>query len=378
VIQIDIQQLPSAGNTLRGWLAPRRRGCHDSVGPIGCKADGSKAGNEGKGNQIFVDELARFAAGAADPRVTAIAERAAAPLRVAVHGRRGVGCSTVARALGLQSGLVVTPAAAADLDVYVIAEVVKPEDCDVVAAARRPLLVVLNKADLGGGSPASCVHFSALLQAPVEPMVGLLAVAALGEPGGGPDEDLWEALRALAAHPGGSAALDGSFDGFLAASLPVPIEARLRLLETLDLFGTALGVAAMQRHRTAAQVRGLWRRVSRVDAVVDRLVAVGAEVRYRRVLDAVAELEAQGVSHEGISDFLTCDDTVVARMAAAVELAEAAGLAVGPVEPLPRAVHWERQGRAALSELRRACARDITRGSLRLWSRAGGAVGESS
>src|SRR5882757_7113381 len=185
---------------------------------------GSKAGYEGEGNQIFVDELARFAAGAADPRVTAIAQRAAAPLRVAVHGRRGVGCSTVARALGLQSGfrsgLVVTPAAAADLDVYVIAEVVKPEDAQAIAAARRPVLVVLNKADLGGGlsdggpiaaATTRCAHFSALLQAPVEPMVGLLAVAALDEPGGG----LWAALRALAAHRGGSAALDGSFDGFL-------------------------------------------------------------------------------------------------------------------------------------------------------------------
>ncbi len=36
------------------------------------------------GNQLFVDELARFAAGCADPRVTAIAARAAAPLRVRV------------------------------------------------------------------------------------------------------------------------------------------------------------------------------------------------------------------------------------------------------------------------------------------------------
>lgn len=45
----------------------------------------------GQGHQIFVDELARFAAAEADPRVTAIAQRAAAPLRVVVRGRRGVG-----------------------------------------------------------------------------------------------------------------------------------------------------------------------------------------------------------------------------------------------------------------------------------------------
>ncbi|HZC51447.1 MAG TPA: hypothetical protein VE441_02985, partial [Mycobacterium sp.] len=52
-----------------------------------------------QGHQIFVDELARFATEHADARVTTIAERAAAPLRVAVRGRRGVGRGTVARAL---------------------------------------------------------------------------------------------------------------------------------------------------------------------------------------------------------------------------------------------------------------------------------------
>ena len=52
-----------------------------------------------QGHRTFVDELARFAAGHVDPRVTAIAQRCAAPLRVVVRGRRGVGCSTVRRAL---------------------------------------------------------------------------------------------------------------------------------------------------------------------------------------------------------------------------------------------------------------------------------------
>ena len=55
--------------------------------------------NEGTGAPSFVDELSRFAAGCADPRVSAIADKAAAPLGVAVRGRPGVGRSTVARAL---------------------------------------------------------------------------------------------------------------------------------------------------------------------------------------------------------------------------------------------------------------------------------------
>lgn len=90
----------------------------------------------GQGHQIFVDELARFATSSADQRVVAIAQRAAEPLRVAVRGRPGVGCRTVARALqgaGSSSGMTVTPQARAadsdvDLVVYVTVEVVKPED----------------------------------------------------------------------------------------------------------------------------------------------------------------------------------------------------------------------------------------------------------
>src|SRR6202012_2278945 len=112
---------------------------------------------KGQGPQIFVDELTRFAAGHADARVTAIAEGAAAPLRVAVRGRRGVGRGTVAGALGriCTADIVVLPSARAtgkdvDVVVYVTAEGMKPEDADAIAAARQPLLAVLNKADLAG------------------------------------------------------------------------------------------------------------------------------------------------------------------------------------------------------------------------------------
>ncbi len=110
----------------------------------------------------------------------------------------------------------------------------------------------------------------------------------------------------------------------------MPTDVRLRLLDTLDLFGTALGIAAVRQGRTPAQVRALLRRMSGVDAVLNKISVIGAEVRYQRVLQAVAELEALAVSHdeiaEAISGFLSRDDTVVARMAAAVDLAEAAGL----------------------------------------------------
>jgi hypothetical protein len=360
----------------------------------------------GQGHQTFVDVLARFAAGRADARVTAIAERAAKPLRVVVRGRPGVGCDTVARALdraGIASGISAatgptSPACAADIVVYVTAEVIKPEDSDAVAAAGRPLLAVLNKADLAGSlsgragdgpiaaARTRCAEFSALLGVPVEPMIGLLGVAALD----GLDGALWSALRALAADPGGSSCLDGSFAGFLAANNPVPTDVRLRLLDTLDLFGTALGVAAVRRGGTPAQVRALLRRISGVDAVLDQIAVVGAEVRYRRMLRAVAELEAVAVSHDEIAgqigEFLSRDDTVLARMAAAVDLAEAAGLQVDPADTdgddpaahLPRAARWQRYARGPVGPLQRACGADIARGSLRLWSQAcGSLLGES-
>jgi hypothetical protein len=350
----------------------------------------------GQGHQNFVDELARFAAGHTDPRVTAIAERTAAPLRVLVRGRRGVGCSTVARALdraGAAVGISVTPADRdADVVVYVLTEVVKPEDVDAISAAGRPVLAVLNKADLAGSlsrgdgpiaaARTRCAELAALVGAPTVPMAGLLAVAALDDL----DAPVWAALRTLAEYPGVAVALDGSFAGFMAADNPVPADVRLRLLDTLDLFGIALGVAAVRQGRTAAQVRALLRRTSGVDAVMSHIASAGAEVRYQRVLDAVAELEALaaglGESAETISGFLSHDDTVVARMAAAVDLAEAAGLDpdnAGPADwdrdpsaHLPRAVRWQRYSRASASDLHLACGADIARGSMRLWSQACG------
>ncbi len=340
----------------------------------------------GQEHHIFVDELARFAAVRADPRLTAIAERCAAPLRVVVRGRRGVGRSTVARALG-HAGLAVTTGArdAVDISVYVTAEVVKPEDTAAIAA-RRPVVAVLNKADLSrraGAGPmaaarARCAEFAALAGAPIEPMSGLLAVAAAR----GLDDSLWAALRVLAADPGGATCLDGSFAGFLAADNPVPTALRLRLLDTLDVFGTALGIAAARQGRTPAQFGALLRRVSGVDAVLARISVLGAEVRYRRVLRAVAELEALAVGDEGIHGFLSSDDTVLARMAAAVELAEAAGLEPvapgGPVPHLPRAARWQSYSLGPVGELQRTCGADIARGSLRLWSRDGGSLPQES
>jgi hypothetical protein len=66
-------------------------------------------------------------------------------------------------------------------------------------------------------------------------------------------------------------------------------------------------------------------------------------------------------------------------MAAAVDLAESTGLEVGschdPAAHLAQALRWQRYSLGRLgpvSDVHRACGADIARGSLRLWSQAGG------
>lgn len=308
----------------------------------------------GQGHRAFVAELKRFAARVADARCAVIAEGLAAPLRVAVSGRRGVGRRTVAHALALAGVEVTASPSDADLEVYVLAEVVKPEDRDATGTARHRVLTVLNKADL---TPAAGV--------PGEPMVALLAVAALD---GLLDDTRWTELHALAAR----AADLSSPDSFLTGIHPVPVGTRRQLLETFDLFGITRAIAAIGRGESKAQVQALLRRLSRVDTVLDRIAAAGSEVHYRRILDAVAGLEALAVTDRRAAEFLSRDDTVIARMAAAADVAEQAGL---PVERcrhrsayLDRAVRWRHYSRGPVSAVQRAAGADIARGSLRLWS----------
>ena len=327
-----------------------------------------------KGHEIFVDELQRFATAAADSRCAEIADRLAIPLRVAVSGRRGVGRHTVARAVaraGDSRGTVtVTSSSDADVDVRVFAEVVKPEDRAAITAAGRPVLAVLTKADLIAttqpcrqpGAPTSaartrCAQLSARIGLPVEPVVGLVAVAALDDL---VDDAMWVALQELAGRPG---------------QQPVSAELPSRLLDILDVFGVEQALAAIRRGATRDQTRAALRRLSCIDDIIGKIESVGAQVRYRRIVDAVADLQTLAVTDPRIGEFLSRDDTVVARMAAAVDVVEAAGINVDRCDSaeayLRRAVGWQRYRRGPVAGLHRACSADIVRGSLRLWSKAG-------
>jgi len=292
-----------------------------------------------------------------------------------VSGRRGVGRSTVAHALARAGDLrgtitLTSKPARADVDVYVVADVVKPEDRDAIAATARPVLAVLNKADLiattepgrhpHGPTVAArnrCARLSARTGMPVEPLVGLLAVAVLDNL---VDDTMWAALQALA------------------AQRSVPTQLRCGLVDTLDVFGVAQAVAAIRRGASRAETGALLRGLSCVDEVVDKIGVLGAQVHYQRVLDAAAELETLAVTDRRMAEFLSRDETVVARMLAAMDVVEAVGMNVDRYDTaaahLRRAVKWHRYRRGPVAGMHRACGADIVRGSLRLWAKVGGSV----
>ncbi len=254
---------------------------------------------------------------------------------------------------------MVTDGEAADVAVLVVAEAVKPED----SAAGDSTLMVLNKADLLGGMAGErAAQCRALTGVPTVPMAALLADVTL-------DDEAVAALRALSAEPADLS----STDAFVQCPHRLPREVRARLLERLDRFGIATAVAALGRGVAPEALPAVLRKVSGVDDVVAAVHIVAAPARYRRVRSAVAELQALAVHSERVAEFLASDDAVVAVMAAAVDVVEAAGLDVdrgdGPAAHLRRAVHWRRYSRGPVDALHRTCGADIARGSLRLVGR---------
>lgn len=299
--------------------------------------------------------------------------RLSAPLRIAVLGRAGVGRRTVGAAL-TAAGVTVTPdAASADVHVQVIAESLKPEDRAWLAATDRPTVTVLNKADLtglGDGGPLARGHrraagYRALTGVPTVPMVALLATATL-------DDELLSALHVLVTEPADMT----STDAFVCADHSLRPELRRRLLDTLDRFGIARAILAFHQGADDATLPSVMRRASQVDRVVEHIEAAGAPVRYRRLRSVIAELDSLAVQSgdQRLARFLSTDATVLAVMAAAVDVVEAAGVAVergdDAVAHLHRAVHWRRYSRGPVDALHRSCGADIARGSLRLLGRA--------
>jgi hypothetical protein len=288
------------------------------------------------------------------------------PVRSAVLGRHGCGSRTVARVLRAAGVVVTDPGEESDVDVYVVAETLKPEDRAALTRPTRPCVAVLNKADLtgfGGDGPvaaaaAHCERLRRTMDTPTYPLAALAAVAAL-EPGV-LDDAMVEALQVLTAEP----ASLGSADGFLTGEHRLDRPIRERLLTQLDLFGIAHAVVALRDGADRAGVAAALRRASGVDAVLAAITRAAAPARYRRL--------AEETSVEVCAD----DAAVAARMSVAIDVVEAAGMAVDRDDDLDahlrRAVAFRRYSRGPVSDLQRRCADDIVRGSLRRWEQVGG------
>src|SRR6185369_17302230 len=208
------------------------RGCPVKMPPFsggtGAPALAGTAAVTGR-SLIFVEELARFAEQTRDARLSPIVRRAAAPVRIAVHGRSGVGRGTVETALADAGVSIVEPAHPADVDIVVIAEAPKPEDRALLAAADGPAMAVLNKADLSASH-----DWRASIGVPTVPMVGLLARVIL-------DAEMMTALRLFVTEPPNLP----STDALVASAYPVSRDVRQRLLVGLDRFGIAHAVRAL-------------------------------------------------------------------------------------------------------------------------------------
>lgn len=305
------------------------------------------------------DAVAEGAAHLAHPALDRTAAELAAPPRVGVLGRPGGGRATVERAL---RGVGVATAGAgeqADLTVYVFVETLTPEDRDAIAGL-GPCVAVLTKADLsgfGGSGPMAtagdrCRALQRSTGVPTVPLAGLVAAASVP----GLEPDVAHALVGLSR--GGD----------------VPPGLRQRLLADLDLFGIATAVSAVRDGAGPDDLGAALRRVSGLEPLLAAIERAAAPVRYLRAAEALDALARLATGSRAIADLLAGDAVVLARMASARAVLEAAGLAVrigdSHTDLLRAAIAWERYGHGPVSELHRACAADITRGALRLWSRA--------
>ena len=288
-----------------------------------------------------------------------------APLLLGVGGRSGAGRSTVIRALRNAGHVLAGPGEPADIDVYVFVETLNADDRAALAAARRPTVAVLNKADLAGfrgNGPMAvaaerCRELERATAVPTRPLSALLAVA--GTDPAVLDAAMVDALRTLATAP---------------AALPDGV--RRRLAADLDLFGTACAVSAVRSGARRGDVAALLRTASGLGELCAEIDRAAAPVRYRRLIDGLATLgskDSLGSEDSRAALMLTGDDVVLARMTAAAAVIRAAGApdveCTTRSDHLRRAVHWQRYAGGPVSALHRACAVDVARGALRLWAR---------
>ena len=339
-----------------------------------------------RGYRAFTEELARIAVSTGDRRLTELVGRLRAPLSVGVFGRPGVGCRTIARALraanpsdsAWQVG-VGSDSGTADLCVYVIAETVKPEDRAFLAESRPGCVAVLNKADLSGFGGEGPLSIAASRSWDIERqtgiptcwVAGLLAVAARDERV--VDAATIDALRVLAVSPADL----GSVDALCDRPHRLAMQIRESLARQLDLFGIALATSAVRGGADAGGVRRLLGRNSGMSALLAALERESAGARYRRIQAAIPRLAEAAAGSAGVhvAELLAADEVVLAKRDAALDVLLSAGMqaaGLGELQSqeahLREAIFWRTYSRGPVLELHRACAADVSRGALRLWS----------
>ena len=163
-------------------------------------------------------------------------------------------------------------------------------------------------------------RYRGLTGLPTVPMIALLANPDLSDV---LTDDLVAALQTLRAQPADLT----STDAFTDAPHPLSRELRERLLGALDRFGIAHAVLALDRGASAESLPNHFRRLSRLDRVVEHIHAAGAALRYRRIRAAARELRAIAAhpAIRGWPTLLVTDDTVLAMMAAAVDVVAGGG-----------------------------------------------------
>ena len=303
----------------------------------------------------FVSELSAHAEATGRPALRPIIGELARPTRVRTVGRPGVGRRTLTAAL-CQAGLTVVDCRP-DVEVLVIAEAAKPEDCRAMEVADGPIVIALNKADLlGAALSGRIVAIRRVTGVPVIPVSALLATAAL-------DDALVAALRLLATDPADL----GSTDAFCAAPHVLDTATRARLLAVADLSGIAEAIAGIRAGADGRELSGLLHRLGNIDEVLAGIRAADAPLRYRRLCASMTRLRALAVrtGDQQLDALLIGGTAVRAAMAAAAEVVGADGLEAGPDDPLRRAVRWQRYSRGPVNALHRRCGADIARGALR-------------
>jgi len=298
-----------------------------------------------------------------EPPLAELARGLAEPVRVGVRGRPGAGRSTVARALRGAGLAGVDPEGPdpAGVVLYVAVETFTPEDRAALAGAAGPRVAVLGKADLAGFGGVDPLSVSARRCAALERETGVavlplaaLAAAAASDPRA-LDERVLGAVRSLAR-------------GEVPAGPPDP------LLAGLDLFGVAVAVRAVRAGAGRDGVARALREASGVDAVLAEIERSSSAVRYRRAAAALRALTGAAAVRPGVAGLLAGDAMAEARMSLAGAVLAAAGPAGEDVgsDPLRQAVSWQRYASGPVTDLHRACARDMVRGLLRRWSRESG------